>query len=33
VKPLVCVGQRAIAGETVLADLNANEEARQGRKS
>ena len=33
VKPLVCIGQRAIAGETVLADLDSGEDARQGRKS
>lgn len=33
VKPLACVGQRAIAGETVLADMNAAEDARLGRKS
>jgi phosphatidylserine decarboxylase len=33
VKPLACVGQRAIAGETVLADLSASEEQRLGRKS
>ncbi|MBL8791635.1 MAG: phosphatidylserine decarboxylase [Rhizobiales bacterium] len=33
VKPLACVGQRAIAGETVLADLTASEAQRQGRKS
>lgn len=33
VAPLVCVGQRAIAGETILADLTATEQARQGRKS
>ena len=31
VAPLVCVGQRAIAGETVLADLSASEAQRQGR--
>ncbi|TAN56193.1 MAG: phosphatidylserine decarboxylase [Rhodospirillales bacterium] len=30
VTPLVAVGQRAIAGETVLADLNGTEAARQG---
>jgi phosphatidylserine decarboxylase len=30
VSPLVCVGQRAIGGETVLADLNASEPPRQG---
>jgi phosphatidylserine decarboxylase len=33
VKPLVCLGQRAIAGETVLADMSGDEEQRQGRKS
>ncbi len=32
VSPHVCVGQRAIAGETVLADLNSQESARAGRK-
>ncbi len=31
VKPLVIVGQRCIAGETVLADLDSNEAARQGK--
>jgi phosphatidylserine decarboxylase len=30
VSPLVCVGQRAIGGETVLADLAASEAPRQG---
>lgn len=30
VAPLVALGQRCIAGETVLADLNSTEEARQG---
>ena len=30
VTPLVCVGQRMIAGETVLADLNAKEAPRTG---
>jgi phosphatidylserine decarboxylase len=30
VNPAVCLGQKAIAGETVLADLNATEAARQG---
>ncbi len=30
--PLVCIGQRAIAGETVLADLSGAEQARTGRK-
>jgi phosphatidylserine decarboxylase len=29
----VCVGQRAVAGETVLADLESNEGERQGRGS
>ena len=33
VGPLVCVGQRALAGETVLADLQSGEQARPGRKS
>ncbi|MFT3673851.1 phosphatidylserine decarboxylase [Aestuariivirga sp.] len=33
VKPLACLGQRAIAGETVLADLTATEAQREGRKS
>lgn len=32
VPPLVCVGQRALAGETVLADLAFDGPARQGRK-
>jgi phosphatidylserine decarboxylase len=32
VAPLVCVGQRAIAGETVLADTQAAESQRLGRK-
>jgi phosphatidylserine decarboxylase len=32
VSPLVCVGQRAIAGETVLADFAATTNARLGRK-
>jgi phosphatidylserine decarboxylase len=32
VAPLACLGQRTIAGETVIADLNAQEPARQGRK-
>ncbi len=32
VAPLVCVGQRAIAGETVFADLNGTESPRTGRK-
>jgi len=30
VSPLVCVGQRAVAGETVLADAKADEPARLG---
>lgn len=30
---LVCVGQRAVAGETVLADLDSSEPARHGRSS
>jgi phosphatidylserine decarboxylase len=30
VNPLVCVGQRMIGGETVIADLNATESARTG---
>ncbi len=33
VAPLVCVGQRAIAGETVLADLGHKGAPRNGRKS
>jgi phosphatidylserine decarboxylase len=32
VAPLVCVGQRAIAGETVLADMTSDETQRTGRK-
>jgi phosphatidylserine decarboxylase len=32
VQPLVCVGQRAVAGETVLADLSATGTIRQSRK-
>jgi phosphatidylserine decarboxylase len=32
-RALVCVGQRAIAGETVLADLDSAEPERQGRAS
>ncbi|MCA3559715.1 MAG: phosphatidylserine decarboxylase [Aestuariivirga sp.] len=31
VKALACLGQRAIAGETVLADLDSHEPERQGR--
>jgi len=30
ISPLVCVGQRAVAGETVLADVTATETAREG---
>ncbi len=33
VAPLVIVGQRALAGETVLADLDGTEPARSGRKA
>jgi phosphatidylserine decarboxylase len=33
VKAQVCIGQRAVAGETVLADLNSQEPERQGRTS
>jgi phosphatidylserine decarboxylase len=33
VKSLACIGQRAVAGETVLADLNATEPERAGRTS
>jgi len=33
VKSLACLGQRAIAGETVLADLGTTEPERQGRTS
>ena len=33
VKPMICLGQRAIAGETVLADLDGTEAQRQGRSS
>ncbi|MCA3555447.1 phosphatidylserine decarboxylase [Aestuariivirga sp.] len=33
VKALACLGQRAVAGETVLADLDAREPERQGRIS
>lgn len=33
VEPLVCVGQKALAGETVLADLQSAEPARLGRRS
>jgi phosphatidylserine decarboxylase len=31
VSPLVCVGQRAVGGETVLADLKGDEAQREGR--
>jgi phosphatidylserine decarboxylase len=33
VKAFACVGQRAVAGETVLADLDSTETERMGRKS
>jgi phosphatidylserine decarboxylase len=33
VAPLVCVGQRALAGETVLADLNVNGKSKPSRKA
>ena len=33
VKALACIGQRAVAGETVLADLNSGESERAGRAS
>ena len=33
VEPLACVGQRAVAGETVLADLSSSEPARTGREA
>ena len=33
VKSLACIGQRAVAGETVLADLSSQEPERQGRTS
>jgi phosphatidylserine decarboxylase len=32
IAPLVCIGQRAVAGETVFADLNSTETPRTGRK-
>ena len=32
VAPLVCVGQTAVAGETVIADLGSREPAREGEK-
>ncbi|MCH7550380.1 MAG: phosphatidylserine decarboxylase [Proteobacteria bacterium] len=31
VEPLVCVGQRSVAGETVIADIRAQEPARTGK--
>ncbi len=31
-EPLVCIGQRMIGGETILADLNSSETARLGEK-
>jgi phosphatidylserine decarboxylase len=31
--PLVSVGQRAIGGETVLADLNSDEPEREARRA
>ena len=33
VKAMACIGQRAVAGETVLADLNSEEPERAGRMS
>jgi phosphatidylserine decarboxylase len=33
IAPLACLGQRAVAGETVLADLGQSGAARNGRKS
>ena len=33
VAPLACVGQRTVAGETVLADIRAQEAARKGEAS
>jgi phosphatidylserine decarboxylase len=33
VNPLVCIGQRAIAGETILADVSSNEAERSSRKT
>jgi phosphatidylserine decarboxylase len=33
ISPLVCIGQRAVAGETVLADLASNEAERSSRKN
>jgi phosphatidylserine decarboxylase len=30
VEPLVCVGQRTVGGETIIADLNSVEAAREG---
>jgi len=32
VKPLVCLGQTMVSGETVIADLTSTEVARAGRK-
>lgn len=32
IAPMVCVGQRAVAGETILADLTSTEPQRSGRK-
>ena len=32
VQPLVCIGQIMVSGETVIADLNSKELARDGRK-
>ena len=32
VQPLVCIGQTMVSGETVIADLNSKELARDGRK-
>jgi phosphatidylserine decarboxylase len=33
INPLVCTGQRAIAGETIIADLSSAEPARSGRRA
>jgi len=33
IAPLVCVGQRSVAGETVLADLDVKGALRTGRKA
>jgi phosphatidylserine decarboxylase len=30
ISPLVCIGQRAIGGETVFADFDSNEQQREG---